>query len=154
MSTIAFIDLEVEPKSRRILDIGSVKGDGSYFHKTSIPEFILFLKGTQFICGHNIFKHDIKYIGNALNDAGVNSANIIDTLFLSPLLFPTKPYHALLKDDKLQSEEMNNPFELSPLINAGSWNVIDFPPPVGKTARIDLFSTAALTALSCRGSPP
>src|SRR5690606_22550730 len=35
--------------------------------------------------------------------------NIIDTLFFSPLLFPTKPYHSLLKDDKLQSEEANNP---------------------------------------------
>jgi ATP-dependent DNA helicase RecQ len=109
MNSIAFIDTEIEPKSRKILDIGSVKGDGSSFHKTSVAEFILFLNGTQFICGHNIFNHDIKYIGKALTDAGVNSANIIDTLFLSPLLFPTKPYHALLKDDKLQSEEMNNP---------------------------------------------
>jgi len=109
MNSIAFIDTEVEPKSRKILDIGSVKGDGSSFHKTSVAEFIQFLNGTQFICGHNIFNHDIKYIGKALNDAGVNSANIIDTLFLSPLLFPTKPYHALLKDDKLQSEDMNNP---------------------------------------------
>lgn len=109
MKSIAFIDTEVEPKSRKILDIGSVKGDGSSFHKTSVAEFIQFLNGTQFICGHNIFNHDIKYIGKALNDAGVNSANIIDTLFLSPLLFPTKPYHALLKDDKLQSEDMNNP---------------------------------------------
>lgn len=109
MNSIAFIDTEVEPMSGKILDIGSVKGDGSSFHKTSIAEFILFLNGTQFICGHNIFKHDIKYIGNVLTDAGVNSANIIDTLFLSPLLFPTKPYHALLKDDKLQSEDSNNP---------------------------------------------
>lgn len=109
MNSIAFIDTEVEPKSRKILDIGSVKGDGSSFHKTSVAEFIQFLNGTQFICGHNIFNHDIKYIGKALNDAGVNSANIIDTLFLSPLLFPTRPYHALLKDDKLQSEDMNNP---------------------------------------------
>lgn len=109
MKSIAFIDTEVEPKSRKILDIGSVKGDGSSFHKTSVSEFIQFLNGTQFICGHNIFNHDIKYIGKALNDAGVNYANIIDTLFLSPLLFPTKPYHALLKDDKLQSEDMNNP---------------------------------------------
>ncbi len=33
----------------------------------------------------------------------------IDTLYLSPLLFPRKPYHALLKDDKLQTEELNNP---------------------------------------------
>jgi ATP-dependent DNA helicase RecQ len=109
MNTIAFIDIEVEPLSRKILDIGSVKNDGSSFHKTSVAEFIKFLNGTQFICGHNIFNHDIKYIGKALTDAGVNSANIIDTLFLSPLLFPTKPYHALLKDDKLQSEDMNNP---------------------------------------------
>ncbi len=109
MKSIAFIDTEVEPKSRKILDIGSVKGDGSTFHKTSIAEFIKFLNGTQFVCGHNIFNHDLKYIGKALIDAGVNSANIIDTLFLSPLLFPTKPYHALLKDDKLQSEDMNNP---------------------------------------------
>ena len=33
----------------------------------------------------------------------------IDTLYLSPLLFPRRPYHALLKDDKLQSDELNNP---------------------------------------------
>ena len=109
MNSIAFIDTEIEPKSRKILDIGSVKDNGSSFHKTSVAEFILFLNGTQFICGHNIFNHDINYIGNALNDAGINPENIIDTLFLSPLLFPAKPYHALLKDDKLQSEDTNNP---------------------------------------------
>ena len=33
----------------------------------------------------------------------------IDTLFLSPLLFPKRPYHALLKYDKLQTDELNNP---------------------------------------------
>ncbi len=109
MNSIAFIDTEVEPKSQKILDIGSIKGNGSTFHKTSIAEFIQFLNGTKFICGHNIFNHDIKYIGKALTDAGVNSANIIDTLFLSPLLFPTNPYHSLLKDDKLQSDDTNNP---------------------------------------------
>lgn len=109
MNSIAFIDTEIEPKSGKILDIGSIRDNGSSFHKTSVTEFIQFLNGTQFICGHNIFNHDIKYIGNALNDAGINPANIIDTLFLSPLLFPTKPYHSLLKDDKLQSEDTNNP---------------------------------------------
>ena len=109
MSNITFIDTEIDPRSLKILDLGSVKGDGSTFHQTSVAEFIRFLKGTEFICGHNIFNHDIKYIGKALIDAGVHSANIIDTLFLSPLLFPTNPYHALLKDDKLQSEDTNNP---------------------------------------------
>jgi ATP-dependent DNA helicase RecQ len=109
MSTIAFIDTEVEPHSGRLLDIGSVKENGNHFHKASVADFILFLKGTQFVCGHNILNHDIKYIGGALTDAGILSTNLIDTLFLSPLLFPTKPYHALLKDDKLQSEFTNNP---------------------------------------------
>ncbi|MBS1610499.1 MAG: RecQ family ATP-dependent DNA helicase [Bacteroidetes bacterium] len=109
MNSIAFVDTEIEPKSRKILDIGSVKGDGSSFHSNSITDFIKFLNGTQFICGHNILNHDLQYIQKAVTDAKINSANIIDTLYLSPLLFPTKPYHALLKDDKLQTEDTNNP---------------------------------------------
>lgn len=106
---IVFIDTEIEPKSRKILDIGSVKDNGNSFHSNSITGFIKFLNGAEFICGHNIFNHDLKYIQKAIADAGVSPTNIIDTLFLSPLLFPTKPYHALLKDDKLQTEDANNP---------------------------------------------
>ncbi|MFZ2288039.1 MAG: RecQ family ATP-dependent DNA helicase [Bacteroidales bacterium] len=109
MNSIAFVDTEIDPKSNRILDIGSVRNDGGIFHKASVTEFISFLSGSKFICGHNILRHDIKYIGTALNEAGIDSSNIIDTLFLSPLLFPSKPYHALLKDDKLQSDDTNNP---------------------------------------------
>lgn len=109
MNSIAFVDTEIEPKSRKVLDIGSVKGDGNTFHSTSIADFVAFLNGTQFICGHNILKHDLQYIHKAVNDAKIDFANIIDTLYLSPLLFPAKPYHALLKDDKLQTEDTNNP---------------------------------------------
>ncbi|MEO6328283.1 MAG: RecQ family ATP-dependent DNA helicase [Ginsengibacter sp.] len=109
MTSITFIDTEIDFKSRMILDIGGVRDKGDYFHSNSITDFSTFLKGTEFICGHNIFNHDLKYIQKAVADAGINSANIIDTLFLSPLLFPAKPYHALLKDDKLQTEDTNNP---------------------------------------------
>ena len=109
MKSIAFIDTEVEPNSRKILDIGSVKGDGSSFHSNSIADFIKFLDGAEYICGHNIIKHDLKYIQHSINASGINDSNIIDTLFFSPLLFPTRPYHALLKDDKLQTEDLNNP---------------------------------------------
>lgn len=109
MNSIAFIDTEINPVSRKVLDIGGIKEDGSSFHKASLDEFCRFLNGVQFVAGHNIFHHDINYIDELLRDSGINRTNIIDTLYLSPLLFPTKPYHALLKDDKLQSEEMNNP---------------------------------------------
>ncbi len=107
--SIAFIDTEIETQGHKILDIGGIKHDGNIFHKASIAEFIQFLKGIQFICGHNILHHDMKYIGNAVVNADIPPENIIDTLFLSPLLFPTNPYHALLKDDKIQTEDRNNP---------------------------------------------
>ncbi|MBC7407213.1 MAG: RecQ family ATP-dependent DNA helicase [Arcicella sp.] len=109
MTSIAFIDTEIEPKSNKILDIGGIKSDGSTFHSNVIADFITFLQGTQFICGHNIIHHDLHYIKNAIKDAHVNSSNVIDTLYLSPLLFPTTPYHALVKDDKIQTEDANNP---------------------------------------------
>lgn len=109
MDPIAFVDTEIDPKSHKVLDIGSIKEDGSSFHKTSMTEFIQFLGGTRFICGHNIFNHDVKYLGEALKNLGLDSSDIIDTLYLSPLLYPTKPYHHLVKDDKLQSEDLNNP---------------------------------------------
>ena len=104
---ITFIDTEIDPKSKKVLDIGAVKSDGSIFHQPSVHEFVQFVKGAEFVCGHNILNHDIKYIGNNLVDAGVKG--VIDTLYLSPLLFPAKPYHALIKDDKLQTDELNNP---------------------------------------------
>ena len=62
MNSIAFIDTEIEPRTGKILDIGSVRNDGNSFHKASVADFILFLKGTQFVCGHNILNHDIKYV--------------------------------------------------------------------------------------------
>jgi len=109
MNSIAFIDTEVSPESKKIVDIGGIKDDNAIFHSPSIIDFTEFLEGSQFICGHNIINHDIRYIRTAVVGARIDANNIIDTLFLSPLLFPTKPYHALLKDDKLQTEESNNP---------------------------------------------
>lgn len=109
MPTITFFDTEIEPKSLRILDIGAVRPDNSIFHSPSVSDFISFIKGSVFIAGHNIFRHDLKYTQNAIEDAGISRFNVIDTLSLSPLLFPAKPYHALLKDDKLLADELNNP---------------------------------------------
>lgn len=108
-SLITFIDTEIESAKGKILDIGAIKEDGNRFHSVSLGNFTQFLKGSEYICGHNILNHDIKFIDQTINEAGVPPRNIIDTLHLSPLLFPTKPYHALLKDDKLQTEELNNP---------------------------------------------
>lgn len=99
----AFIDLEIDGKGG-ILDIGGVKA-GQGFHSARIPEFADFVSDCDCLCGHNIIEHDIKYLKPFLRKEYI----LIDTLYLSPLLFPQKPYHKLLKDDKILTEELNNP---------------------------------------------
>lgn len=103
MAKIAFIDLEIDDKGR-ILDIGGVK-NGLSFHSARIPEFAGFVSDCDCLCGHNIIGHDIKYLKPFLRKEYV----LVDTLYLSPLLFPQKPYHKLLKNDKILTEELNNP---------------------------------------------
>ena len=60
LNKIAFIDTEIDPKSGRILDIGCITNDENTFHSPSVARFTDFLKGAEFICGHNIFNHDLK----------------------------------------------------------------------------------------------
>lgn len=101
----AIIDIEVGLQDHKLHDIGSLRYDGAIFHKASKKELFEFLNETDYICGHNIIHHDIKYL---FVDKPCRQF-LVDTLYFSPLLFPERPYHKLLKDDKLISDEMNNP---------------------------------------------
>ena len=103
---IAFIDTEVSLSSQRVADYGAIRDDGAVLHTHSEREFLTFIENCDIICGHNIIGHDLKYLTN-LNLESHHC--IVDTLYLSPLLFPRKPYHHLVKDDKLQVDELNNP---------------------------------------------
>lgn len=100
---LAFVDTEVSVDSKKVQDYGAIRDDGAVLHTRTAAEFHGFISRCNAICGHNIIHHDLKYL--QLPD----SYTIIDTLPLSPLLFPNKPYHKLLKDDKLQVDELNNP---------------------------------------------
>lgn len=109
MTKIAFFDLEIDPQKKKILDIGGIRSDDFTFHKIDFKEFKTFLDQSEFICGHNVFAHDLKYLQNHFGMDYFNKVKAIDTLLLSPLLFPKKPYHHLLKDDKIQIDDLNNP---------------------------------------------
>lgn len=108
MGNIVFIDTEVDFKSKKILDLGATTHNGLDFHAKSLTDFFAFIQRKEYVCGHNIINHDLFYLQKATNN-NLSEIKVIDTLFLSPLLFPEKPYHALLKDDKLQTDELNNP---------------------------------------------
>ena len=109
MRSIAFFDIETDRDGTKILDIGALRSDESNFHKTSIPEFLAFIKDCDFFCGHNVVKHDLKVIQQQIGNPSFGLEKTIDTLLFSPLLFPNRPYHRLLKDDKLQTEEKITP---------------------------------------------
>ena len=64
MKSIVFVDSEVGLDGK-LLDIGAVK-EGARFHSGSKSQFREFVSGSEYICGHNILEHDLKYIGGSL----------------------------------------------------------------------------------------
>ena len=100
---IVFIDTEVCLQTKKVADYGAVREDGAVLHSHSKADFDAFVSRCDTVCGHNIINHDLKYTPLK------GHPTIVDTLFLSPLLFPKRPYHRLVKDDKLQVDELNNP---------------------------------------------
>lgn len=101
----AIIDVEVGIQDHKIHDIGALRYDDAIYHKASTQELLNFLEGVDYICGHNIIHHDAKYLFPDNDCRWI----LVDTLYLSPLLFSEYPYHKLVKDDKLMSDQMNNP---------------------------------------------
>ncbi|MDE6548586.1 MAG: DEAD/DEAH box helicase, partial [Muribaculaceae bacterium] len=104
-SRYCFVDVEVGLRDKKIHDIGAVRWDGAIYHAAGKQGLNSFLKDVDFICGHNIIHHDAKY----LFGEDTRTFILVDTLYLSPLLFPERPYHHLVKDDKLVTDQMNNP---------------------------------------------
>ncbi|HMO32914.1 MAG TPA: RecQ family ATP-dependent DNA helicase [Lacibacter sp.] len=109
MKLLAFFDIEVSPNNHSISDIGCIRSDQATFHKKDLPAFLHFVNPVDFLCGHNIVAFDLAFLQKQTGQPGFGLDRAIDTLMLSPLLFPKQPYHRLLKDDKLQTDEKNNP---------------------------------------------
>ncbi len=101
----ALVDAEVGIRNHKVQDIGALRHDDAVFHQSSREALLDFLNGIDYLCGHNIIHHDAKYLFGEADQPWM----LVDTLYLSPLLFPERPYHRLVKDEKLVSDEMNNP---------------------------------------------
>lgn len=102
---IVFLDIEVSTSSNKIMDLGAVNSHDVPFHSQSQGKFMDFVKDAEYVGGHNILNHDLKYLAHL----ELNKKKVIDTLYLSPLMFPKRPSHKLLKDDKILSDALNNP---------------------------------------------
>lgn len=102
---IVFLDIEVSTSSGKIADLGAIDSLDRTIHTHSQGDFFSFVKDAEYIGGHNVLNHDLQY----LKHLNLHKKKIIDTLYLSPLMFPMRPSHKLLKDEKILSDALNNP---------------------------------------------
>lgn len=110
---IAFLDLEISPTNHKIQNIGilldDLKEKISQEHIDIKTLKAIFIKHkVDFICGHNFVNFDKKYLANTSFNIFVQNIPIIDTLYLSLLLFPDKNTHKLEKPYK-QALHRENP---------------------------------------------
>ena len=80
---IAFFDTEIGVYDKKIHDIGVVHSDKGTLHTSFVSDFCAFVADVDFLCGHNVVHHDMKYLAPVVDDRVPRK--IIDTLYLSPL---------------------------------------------------------------------
>ena len=99
--SVVFFDTEIGVDDKKIKDIGAVRSDKGTLHTASVSDFCAFALDADFLCGHNVVHHDMKYLAPAVD--GRVPKKIIDTLYLSPLLFPKKTVPQTVKGRQASS---------------------------------------------------
>ncbi|OPY17499.1 MAG: ATP-dependent DNA helicase RecQ [Syntrophus sp. PtaB.Bin075] len=107
--SIVFFDIESDSLTDKILDIGCFTSDGDKRSFSSPSALYHFVRPYFFACGHNILNHDLRVLKKQNIAPAFFDRCFIDTLFLSPLLFPQKPHHNLNKDYKIDELFQNDP---------------------------------------------
>ena len=102
---VLFVDTEVNPLSKKLIDIGAIDEKNYSFHGNDRLKFKEFASGYSFVCGHNFIRHDYNYLKNCFEE----KIFIADTLYLAGLFFPGKESLRLSKDYKLRQIELSNP---------------------------------------------
>ena len=99
-----FFDIEYNPSTETIREYGFSFGDTQY--RGSQPTVLAeAAEKAKYFVGHNILVHDAPIIKKNFN-IQFPSVRALDTLMLSSLLFPRKPYHKLRKE---YLHDENNP---------------------------------------------
>ena len=79
--------------------------------REAMEELADLARDARFVAGHNIVDHDRRFVEGILPSSPLLGLRSVDTLYLSPLASPQRPYHRLVKDYKLVGAEQSNPLE-------------------------------------------
>jgi len=107
-----FLDLEVT-RAGHIRDVGAVLGDRSLRlerpRHADWARLDAFAAPAQIVVGHNILEHDLPHLARVVPGLALLRKPAVDTLVLSPIAFPRRPYHALVKEHRLVKDAANDP---------------------------------------------
>ena len=126
------LDLEVSA-NERVRDVGAIRGNSTLRIRDAasstdaLRQLDEFSRGAKFIVGHNLIAHDRRFIEAYLPGAALLNLSVVDTLYLSPLATPQRPYHPLVKDYKLVGGERNDPVsdcKLALTLLKDCWNTL------------------------------
>ena len=98
------IDLEVDPKTNRILSFAGVRNgfDRAFVYRRgdlaeALQSLDQFAETAEFVLAHNLINFDARLLEVTKPDLKLLKKPMIDTLCLNPLAFPRNPYHHLVK---------------------------------------------------------
>ena len=124
--------VDFETEDGRIRDVGAARAERVFRLRATgssgdaLDRLGEFGRGARFVVGHNVVAHDRRFIELHRPDAELLKLPLVDTLYLAPLAFPQRPYHALIKDYKLAGER-SDPVEdcrISLRVLRDCWHVL------------------------------
>lgn len=113
LDQLLFLDLEVTPDGKRLLDAGAILGTREW-HSAKLNELRPWLADASVLTGHNLVRHDLPILLSRLGKDALSDKLFLDTLGWSALLYADKPYHKLVKGYQLHDEDA----ESNPLSDA------------------------------------
>ena len=108
-SKFLFFDLEYNPGTQKVREYGYILGEEEV-RATSPAKLEEASDKAEFIVGHYILNHDAPILRQYFSIDFPN-IKVLDTLMLSSLLFPRKPYHRLRKEYLHSEDETSNPLQ-------------------------------------------
>lgn len=108
-SKFLFFDLEYNPETQKVREYGFILGE-EYVRDKNPAKLESAASKAKFIVGHNVLRHDAPILRQYFS---IDFPNVkaLDTLMLSSLLFPRKPYHKLRKEYLHNEDDPSDPLE-------------------------------------------
>ncbi|RIE09644.1 RecQ family ATP-dependent DNA helicase [Candidatus Cryosericum hinesii] len=159
MKRLCAFDIERDRKGEHLISAGwavyttadQVSPETGMRAAKEIGDLIEQIELADILVGHNIIDSDIPFLEQRFPtmQPAVGNKPVIDTLYLSPVAFPTNPYHHLYKDYKPYPLAQNDPVKDSQasvqLMNEEAAAFAGFPADV-RSVLVTLLARCAKTA--------